>query len=111
MKIKKKGYVTEKIVNAFYSGAIPIYWGSDNIKEFFNEKAFINVDDFNSFDECIDYILNLSDEDREKMVNEPIYTNSELINLINDEFNMKNENKILENYLNQIKVFLKNVLK
>ena len=33
------GYITEKIVNAFYSGAIPIYWGS-NINDF-NEKLLL----------------------------------------------------------------------
>lgn len=105
----KKGYITEKIVNAFYSGAIPIYWGSANIKEFFNEKAFINVNDFDNFEECIDYILSLSDKEREKMLNEPIYTNSELINLINDKFNSKNENKVLKNYLEKINNFFKNI--
>eukprot|EP00928_Gymnodinium_smaydae_P070283 TRINITY_DN54156_c0_g1_i1.p1 TRINITY_DN54156_c0_g1~~TRINITY_DN54156_c0_g1_i1.p1 ORF type:complete len:696 (+),score=125.55 TRINITY_DN54156_c0_g1_i1:48-2090(+) len=35
------GYVTEKIVNAFLAGAIPIYWGSDAVLEIFNEDAFV----------------------------------------------------------------------
>ena len=33
---KGDGYITEKILNAFTSGAIPIYWGSSNINQFFN---------------------------------------------------------------------------
>lgn len=106
---KKEGYITEKIINAFYSGAIPIYWGSYNIKDFFNEKAFINVSDFKNFNECIDYILNLTDKEREEIVNQPIYTNSNLINLINDDFNNKNENKLLDKYLEKIHNFFKNI--
>ena len=67
LKIKLKMDTTEKIVNAFYSGSIPVYWGSENIGEFFNKKAFINVNDFESIEKCIDYIFNLSDKDREKI--------------------------------------------
>lgn len=102
----KKGYITEKIINAFYSGAIPIYWGCKSIKKYFNEKAFINVNDFNSFEECVNYVINLTDEDIHKMKNEPIYTNNELVNLLNDDYNNKNDNKILKEYLKKVKDFI-----
>lgn len=35
-------YITEKIVNAFMYRTVPIYWGCENINEFFNKDAFIN---------------------------------------------------------------------
>ena len=35
------GYVTEKIVNAFLAGSIPIYWGSRAVLEIFNPESFI----------------------------------------------------------------------
>ncbi|CAK0823016.1 unnamed protein product, partial [Prorocentrum cordatum] len=35
------GYVTEKIVNAFLAGSIPIYWGSSAVLDVFNADAFI----------------------------------------------------------------------
>ena len=35
-------YITEKIVNAFMFRTVPIYWGSNDINEFFNKEAFIN---------------------------------------------------------------------
>ena len=38
-----KGYCTEKILHAFASGCIPIYWGDDTVIKDFNEKAFINA--------------------------------------------------------------------
>ena len=104
--ICKDGYITEKIINAFYSGAIPIYWGCNSVNKYFNEKAFININNFNSFDDCVDYVINLTDEDINKMRNEPIYTNDELVNLLNDDYNNKNNNKILKTYLKKLKDFI-----
>jgi len=101
------GYVTEKIINAFYSGAIPIYWGSSNVCEFFNKDAFINVNDFTSFEECVDYIVSMSEEQIQEMTNQPIYnTDNEILNLLNDEYNSKQENKTLEFYLQKVREFL-----
>lgn len=37
------GYVTEKIVDAFYAGAVPIYWGSSTVGDDFNPLSYINV--------------------------------------------------------------------
>ena len=88
----KSGYVTEKIVNAFYSGSIPIYWGSSNINEFFNRDAFINVNDFNSFSECIDYVLSLNDVQIQEMTSVPfLKENNDIINMIKGENNDKNQ--------------------
>lgn len=100
------GYVTEKIVNAFYAGAIPIYWGSSNINDLFNKNAFINVSNFNNLDECIEYIFNLSDNDIKNMLNEKIYNDNDLINIFNDKYNMVNDNKVLKEYNNKINNFI-----
>ena len=95
----KPGYVTEKILNAFYSGAIPIYWGSKNIDDFFNTNAFINANKFNSFFDCVNYVCNMSQEEIIKMSREKIYNESnELINIYKDQPN----NKTLEE---QIEIF------
>jgi alpha(1,3/1,4) fucosyltransferase len=37
------GYCTEKLMDAFLSGSIPIYWGDAKVEEDFNPKSFINV--------------------------------------------------------------------
>ncbi len=50
------GYVTEKIIDAYFSHTIPIYWGSPSVAKDFNPKSFVNVHDFKNFDEAIDYI-------------------------------------------------------
>jgi len=36
-------YLTEKLMNAFLAGTIPIYSGALNVAKYFNKKAFINV--------------------------------------------------------------------
>lgn len=41
---KKDGYITEKMFNAFLSGAIPIWYGTKGIFEMFNQDAFIYYD-------------------------------------------------------------------
>ncbi|WP_367706985.1 glycosyltransferase family 10 domain-containing protein, partial [Helicobacter pylori] len=46
------GYVTEKIIDAYFSHTIPIYWGSPSVAKDFNPKSFVNVHDFKDFDEA-----------------------------------------------------------
>lgn len=73
------GYVTEKIVNAFKAGTIPIYWGSQGfVNTLFNPRAFINVDQYASFEECVDDIIKL-DHDPDRLLamqSEPIFLNN-----------------------------------
>jgi len=38
------GYITEKIINAFAAGAVPIYWGTREVFDLFNRNAFIYYD-------------------------------------------------------------------
>jgi hypothetical protein len=57
------GYVTEKILHAFYARTVPIYWGSETISSDFNPEAFINVHDFTNFDSAINYVLRVNEDD------------------------------------------------
>lgn len=41
---KKDYYFTEKIIDAFLSGTVPIYYGCPSIGDFFNEKGIITFD-------------------------------------------------------------------
>jgi len=54
------GYFTEKITDCILSKTIPLYWGCKNINEFYNEKGIIR---FNTVDEAIDIINNLTKND------------------------------------------------
>lgn len=68
------GYQTEKIVDAFTSNSIPIYWGNKHVGEEFNPKAFINANDFRSQKALVDYIIELSEspKDMAEMLSQPI---------------------------------------
>ena len=85
---KQETYITEKIVNGFLSNVIPIYWGSDNINDYFNEKRFINI--INDSDEVIntaskDIIQIIQDETKYlEIVNSPIFKNEKLNRTIYD---------------------------
>jgi hypothetical protein len=96
------GYVTEKILNAFYSGAIPVYHGSKNINELFNPKAFINVSNFKTYDDCIHYMLNMKENELEEMATTTIYQDTDIIQLLNDN----RPNPLRDQYIEKIKQFL-----
>lgn len=84
-----KGYTTEKIVHAWASGAIPIYWGDPDIGKQFNEKAFINCHNYKEFDEVIEEIKRIDNDDRLYLAiqREPIFLeNSSLLEISKDEY-------------------------
>lgn len=57
------GYVTEKILHAFYAQTIPIYWGSPTIGVDFNLGAFVNVHSFKSFEHVVEEIKRIDEND------------------------------------------------
>lgn len=84
-----KGYVTEKLVDAFAAGTIPIYWGDPDIKELFNEKAFLNCADYATEEELVRAIREI-DEDEARylaMVHEPaLKVDSPLHKMMEDDY-------------------------
>lgn len=57
------GYATEKLVEAFAAGTVPIYYGDPRIAKDFNPEAFINVHDFSCFDEVIERVREIDNND------------------------------------------------
>ena len=103
---RTKGYMTEKLMNAYYGHTIPIYFGDDMAASYLNEKRFINCnisdDDAENIkkvpgktethildqirpiiaerlDECIDRVIEVDDDDAlyEAMLMEPILPNNQ----------------------------------
>ncbi len=68
------GYTTEKILQAFSAKTIPIYWGNPNISREFNTDSFINCHDFDSFEDVIQRIKEIDEDDELylKILNSPI---------------------------------------
>jgi len=84
-----RGYTTEKIIQAWAAGTIPIYWGDPTISEQFNEKAFINCHAYKDWDEVIEKIIEI-DQNNElylEMQQQSIYNeNSNLLELMDENY-------------------------
>lgn len=83
------GYVTEKIIDAWAAGTIPIYFGDPCITVDFNEKAFIQCKGKEHFEEVLTRIKEI-DENEElylAMVREPIFNqDSPIQQMLNPEY-------------------------
>ena len=73
------GFVTEKLMDAFFTDTIPVYYGSPTAAEIFNQDAFINVADYASFEEAIAKIIELDQDDEKylQMLRQPILVDPE----------------------------------
>lgn len=50
------GYVTEKIIDAFAAGTIPIYWGDKDIAKCFNPESFIDLSSCKDVNEMVEKV-------------------------------------------------------
>lgn len=68
------GYTTEKLVEAFASRTIPIYLGDPTVCEDFNEEAFVFVNNYKTFEDAINKVIELDNDDKKylAMINAPI---------------------------------------
>ncbi len=71
----RDGYTTDRIINSLIANTIPIYWGNPAIGKEFNTKRFINCHEYNSFDEVVQRIKEIDNDDELylKIINEPIF--------------------------------------
>lgn len=57
------GYTTEKIMEPMVVNALPIYWGNPLVYKDFNAASFVNVNDFASMEDAVQYIVDLDNDD------------------------------------------------
>ena len=81
------GFITEKITDAFFADTIPVYYGSPSVTEIFNKDAFINCADYASFDDVIEKIKELDQDDEKylEMLRQPILVDPEYPQRVYDE--------------------------
>ena len=60
---KGDGYISEKIVDSFRAGTIPIYYGDYIIDEFINPKTYILIYGENDIERKIEYIKKIDNND------------------------------------------------
>jgi len=85
------GLISEKLVEPFVSGTIPIYWGSKIVSQEFNSKTFLSYYDFKNENDLIDKIIELDKNDnlynsyfKEKILNNHMLNISYIMNLFDD---------------------------
>lgn len=90
------GYCTEKLVEAFSAGTVPIYWGDPEVCQIFNEKAMIVLDKESNFEETIDKIKVIDNDDilYYNMLKEPALI----------------DRHIWENWTEYLEIFLKQII-
>ena len=73
--ILEPGYVTEKILGAFLSGTVPIYFGTEEVFDIFNRNAFVYYNT-NDTQKTLEEVKNLNRDDRalSRMLAEDILT-------------------------------------
>lgn len=71
----RNGIVTEKISDAFRANTIPIYLGGEGVDRIFNGHAFINCAKYKNFDEVIEKVkeIDQNDELYLDMLRQPIF--------------------------------------
>jgi alpha(1,3/1,4) fucosyltransferase len=58
------GYVSEKIVQAYAAGTVPIYWGAPDVALDFNPESFVNCHDYPSFEKAIERVIELDNDEK-----------------------------------------------
>jgi len=76
---------TEKIIDCFITGTIPIYWGCPSINKFFNKEGFFT---FNTIDELKKILSE---------INEEVYQNK--IQHIKENFELSKKYRVSDNLI------------
>ena len=87
---KSNFYFTEKIIDCLLTGTIPIYWGANNIGQYFDTRGFFIIDKIEDLDEIIPKINQITYDNMFDFVVKNFNTASEFLTL---------EDYIYENFL------------
>jgi hypothetical protein len=102
--VSHPGYMTEKLMQSFAAGCIPIYWGDPLIGESFNTDAFVNVMDFPNVQKAIEYIVYLDQDEKayNAMIGKPALRENKKIEVVQKEL-IRFVNHIFGQPLNEAK--------
>jgi hypothetical protein len=74
------GYTTEKLSDPLVARSVPIYLGNPKVREIFNPESYINVGGFDSWDDAIEYVASVDQDEHlyESYLNAPPFKNNEI---------------------------------
>ena len=81
------GYISEKIIDSFISGTLPIYYGDYNLDEYINPKSYILIKNEKNIKKKIEYIKEIDHDDKKylKILKEKILINENIDKFISEE--------------------------
>ena len=93
------GYITEKLIDPLLAGSIPIYWGDPEIERDFNLQCMINVRDFKSLNDLVDYILMVAENNslKQSILEAPVFRDNQLPACTTDKYVSESVIDLLEN--------------
>lgn len=56
------GYITEKLLDCFLAGVVPIYWGAPNITDWVPQTCFIDFKAFNNWELLYEHLASMTQE-------------------------------------------------
>lgn len=56
-----KGYISEKIFDAFVAGNVPVYWGAEDVYDYIPKECFIDRRDFINHNDLYNFLKNMSE--------------------------------------------------
>lgn len=89
----------EKIFHAYFSGAIPIFYGNQDIlDEGFNPNSFINLHDYDNLDDFLNLVKEIDNDQNlyKKYIEEPIYLNNTPPEYLNFDYTLNFLEKMIE---------------
>ena len=65
------GYVTEKPLEAYLAQTVPLYWGKLDVYGNINENCLINLDNFDSMEDWVDFIAEINENAYQEIYEQP----------------------------------------
>jgi hypothetical protein len=65
------GYVTEKPLDAYHSGTVPLYWGDFGNSDAINRNSLLNLADYQSLEEFVDSVSQISKSTYKQFYEQP----------------------------------------
>jgi alpha(1,3/1,4) fucosyltransferase len=100
------GYTTEKIIEPFLAGSIPVYWGNPVVDREFNEDSFVNCHRYRNFRQVIEQIKKIDTDDAlfRQYIQSPCFIGNKIPASFHQEAVLKRFIEIIENRTNRIPV-------
>jgi hypothetical protein len=63
------GYISEKMLDCFMVGVVPVYWGAPNVRDHIPPECFVDVKDFKSYEELYKFLSDMPSYEYKNYIN------------------------------------------